>query len=227
MTYRLNFLVMALCLIGAPVYAQETERTEGTELWMGATLKMKLAKKWRLDIEQQLRLEDHESGFEQTFTELGLRYKITDYFDVKGQYRYAFTDEEHNEGRWSIDLGYEYDINNFPLDIGYRLRFQDEKVAWTGEKKTYIRQRLTLDYNLSKLVDPEFEYEWFYKFNNDYEFRRNRYTFSLQWKLSKEAELVTFFRMEDEYNVKKPDRTFIVGLAYSYDLDLRKKKKKK
>ncbi len=113
------------------------------------------------------------------------------------------------------------------MDIGYRFRFQDEKVDWTGEKKTYMRHRLTLDYNLSKLVDPEFEYEWFFKFNDNNEFRRNRYTFSLQWKLSKDAELVTFFRLEDEYNVKKPDRTYIVGLAYSYDLDLRKKKKSK
>lgn len=223
---RLIILVM-LCVISIAAYSQERPRQEGTELWMGATLKMKVYKKLRLDVEQQLRLEDHESGFDQTFTEVGLRYKFSDNFDIKGQYRYAITDDEHNEGRWSIDLSYEYDINNCPLDIGYRFRFQDEKVDWTGEKKTYMRHRLTLDYNLSKLVDPEFEYEWFFKFNDNNEFRRNRYTFSLQWKLSKDAELVTFFRLEDEYNVKKPDRTYIVGLAYSYDLDLRKKKKSK
>lgn len=226
MIYRICFILLfgMLCHV---LPAQERARQEATELWLGATLKMKLSKKFRFDVEQQLRLEDHESGFDQTFTELGLRYKITDNFDVKGQYRYAITDDEHNEARWSVDLSYEYDIKNFPLDIGYRFRFQDEKVDWTGEKKTYIRQRLTLDYNLSKLVDPAFEYEWFYKLNDDHEFRRSRYTFSLQWKVNKKSELETFVRLEDEYNVKQPDRIYIMGLAYSYDLDFRKKKKKK
>ncbi len=226
MTYRICFILI-MGVFYNTLLAQDKPRQEATEVWLGATLKMKLNKKIRLDLEQQLRLEDHESGFDQTFTELGLRYKITDNFNIKGQYRYAFTDDEHNESRWSIDLGYTHDINNFPLDIGYRLRVQDEKVDWTGEKKTYIRQRVTLDYNLSKLMDPAFEYEWFYKFNDDHEFRRNRFTLSLQWKLNKHSELVTFARMEDEYNVKNPDRTYIMGIGYSYDLDFRKKKKKK
>lgn len=223
MTYRISFLFLICTFCGA-LLAQENPRQEATEVWLGATLKMKLHKKFRLDLEQQLRLEDHESGFDQTFTELGLRYKINDNFNIKGQYRYAFTDDEHNEGRWSIDLDYTYDIKNLPLDIAYRFRFQDEKVDWTGEKKTYIRQRITLDYNLSKLMDPAFEYEWFYKFNQDNEFRRSRYTLSLQWKLNKRSELVTFARLEDEYNVNRPERIYIMGLAYSYDLDFRKKK---
>ncbi len=225
MTCRVGFILIVGMFCNV-LLAQDKPREESTEVWLGATLKMKITKKFRLDVEQQLRLEDGEDRFEQTFTELGLRYKITDNFDIKGQYRYSITDEEHNEGRWSIDLNYEYDIKNFPLDIGYRCRFQDEKVDWTGEKKTYIRQRLTLDYNLSKLVDPAFEYEWFYKFNDDHEFRRSRFTLSLQWKLNKHSELVTFARLEDEYNVKKPERIYIMGLAFSYDLDLREKKKK-
>ncbi len=72
---RLIILVM-LCVISIAAYSQERPRQEGTELWMGATLKMKVYKKLRLDVEQQLRLEDHESGFDQTFTEVGLRYKF-------------------------------------------------------------------------------------------------------------------------------------------------------
>lgn len=202
---------------------QETMPEEDTELWTSAQLKIDVLEDWRIDVEQQLRLDDHFSSFHQYFSELGIRYKINKYFDLKAQYRYSVTDEEHNEGRISLDFGAEYDIKDFPVDILYRLRLQDEKIEYTGQKKTYMRHRIGIDYNMSKLVDPYFEYESFFKFNQKNEFRRNRYTLGLQWKLNKKAELVTFGRYQKEFNVKAPKSVFIVGLGYSYDLDLRKK----
>lgn len=214
-----NLALLLLVIIACkPLIAQEKAVEKEHELWTAATFKLKLNKQWRAEVEQQARFDDDVTTFDKTFTELGLRYEPWEFFNIKAQYRYSFNNSEHNEQRLSIDLNFEYDIPDFPLDIEYRLRGQDEKVSYTGEKVTHVRNLFGLDYNLSKLVDPYFEYESFYRFNQKNEFRENRFTLGLQWKINKDLELDTFYRIDREINVKKPDMSFIAGLSLSYDM---------
>lgn len=181
---------------------------------------MEFTKDWRFEVEQQYRFEDTLSTLNKSFTEMGVRYEFTDYFDVKGQYRYSVVENDRNEHRWSLDLSLEYDIDDFPVDVGYRFRVTDEKKSYTGEKSTYVRNRFSLDWNMSKLVDPYFEYENFYRLNQKKEWRTNRFTLGLEWKLSDEADLETFYRIEDEFNVEVPGKQYIFGLSLSYEVEL-------
>lgn len=212
---------MLLQMLGALAMAQEKEQPveKDTELWTGGTLKIEFTKKLRLEVEQQYRFDDNVSTLDNTFTEMGLRYEFTDWFDAKGQYRFTVNDEARNENRLSLDLSFAWNIDDNPLEFGYRFRATDTRTSYTDEKSTYLRNRFSVDYNLSKLADPYFEYESFYKLNDKMEFRTNRYTLGLEWKINDEAEVETFYRVEDEFNTSQRELVHIIGLSISYELE--------
>lgn len=199
---------------------QQPEEVNDMQLWTGAKFKLEFTKDFRLEIEQQYRFEDTLQILDKTFTEMGVRYEFNDYFDIKGQYRYNVNERARNEHRWTIDLSFDYDIDDFPVDVGYRFRFTDEKVSYTGEKTNYLRNRLSLDWNMSKLVDPYVEYENFYRLNQKNEWRVNRFTFGLEWKINDEADIETYYRVEDEFNVEVPENQHIFGLMFSYEIEM-------
>ncbi len=215
-SYTILFLLLAIATSAQEFPKKKTD----IRLWTGGTVKIEFTKDFRLEVEQQYRIEDTISKFESSFTEVGVRYEFTKWFDAKMQYRYSVNEKERNNTRWSLDLSAEYDIDDFPVDLQYRFRFTDSKVDFTGEKSTYVRNRFGLDWNMSKLVDPYLEYELFYKLNDNNEFRGHRLTFGLEWKLSDEADFETFWRFEDEINVDDPKRQYIIGLMVSYDIEL-------
>ncbi len=216
-----KFLFVALILMGnLALFGQDFLEDSDNEIWTGLTLKMKFAKNWRLELEQQARFDEGYSAFKKTFTEVGLRREITDWFDLKAQYRYSINNENFNVSRLSLDASLEWDIDNCPLDIGYRARIQDETTRYTGEKITILRNQISFDYNLDKLVDPFAEYEVFYRFNDKMEFRTHRFTLGLEWKLGKHWDLQTYYRIDHETNVSQPSRQYILAFMFSYDLDL-------
>ena len=102
------------------------------------------------------------------------------------------------------------------------MRIQDTKEAETGRKFTFIRNRAKLEYNMSKLVDPFFLTEVFYRFNDRNEFRAIRYAIGLEWKLNKQLDLLTSFTSQKEINVNSPDKENIFSVRLSYLLDLKK-----
>lgn len=208
-------LIILMFLLSSPLWSQEP-REQDQEFWTGVTGRLHLHKRWRVELEQQLRLNQNWSEFKLSFTEAGVRYEITRRLDVKLLYRFTVIGNDFNEQRWSLDFRYEYDIPDIPLDIIYRLRLQDEKVSYTGQKITQWRNRIGLDYNLTKLVDPFVEYESFYRFNDKQEFRTDRFTFGLEWKLNKRWDLESFYRLDREKNVEIPESQYIVGLRLTY-----------
>ena len=194
----------------------QDSRESDNEFWTGFTYRLHLHKRWRAELEQQLRLQEDWGTFKMTFTEAGMRYEVSEGLDLKLLYRYTLLVDDHNEQRWSLDLKYEYDIKNVPIDLIYRLRFQDEKVFYTGEKKTGLRNLFSIDYNMSKLADPFVEYESFYRFNEKNEFRVDRFTLGVEWKLNKQLDLESFYRMDRQKNVDDPETQHIIGLRFSY-----------
>ena len=216
-----NLLIIYLLL---PIWlsAQTEDSGRDNELWTGATLKASFHKKWRGEIEQQARFNEDISEFKNTFTEIGIRYKLHKFVAVKAQYRYTIRNDKNDRQRLSGDLLFNWKKKKFPLRFQYRMRFQDTKEVESQRKFTFIRNRGKIEYNLSKLVDPYFLTEFFYRFNERNEFRAIRYSLGLEWRLSKEIDLATSFTSQREINVNSPGKENIFALRLSYTLDLKK-----
>lgn len=208
-------LLLTIGLIGTFSILNAQNSTD-TELWTGGIFKLKLNQKFRIDLKGQFRFNDTISLMKSTFTEIGLRYKIDKHFAVKGNYRYIIKPSKNNRSRISLDAYYNWSKKKLPLSIQYRLRFQDTKERASGRKYTYLRNKITVDYNLTKLVDPFLSYERYYRFNQKNEFRTWRFTAGLDWRLAKKIDLTTFYRYQKEINVKNPSAQHIIGIMVTY-----------
>ncbi len=216
-------ILLLTFIIPASVLSQDRD----TELWTGPTFRYNIFNKFRLELEQQVRFFEKVGKLEMTYTELAVRYKIFKFLDAKLKYRYSFfvdydpaiQDDDLDRQRISLDLSAEPDIDFLPVDLEYRFRFQDSRENITGDKFTYIRNRLEVSYNLSKLVDPFTSAEIFYRFNDDNEFRKVRYNFGLEWRISKKIDLDSYYRFQKEIQVKYPDSKHVIGLMLTYDIN--------
>lgn len=193
------------------------------ELWTGGTYKLGITKKVRVEFEEQFRFNNNLSSYNNNFTELRLRYKFNKHFAVKGNLRHTIRYKDFNRRRFTIDAYYNWEKKSFPLRFQYRLRLQDSRVFQTGKKTNYIRNKFSLEYNLTKLVDPFIAYEIYYRLNQKNEFRVSRFTMGLNWKLNKQIDLSTYYRLQRDINIKKPQAQHIIGLMLTYSMKLKKK----
>lgn len=210
------FIVCALFLATQIAYGQ---RPADFELWTGGEVGLKLNKKLGLSLSEQVRFNDTISSIKKTFTELGLKYKVGKNFSFKGNYRLTIPPNENILHRLALDANYQWKKKDTPLSFSYRLRFQHQ----FGKTRTYVRNKVKLGYNLSKLVDPFVAYELFFRFNRKNEFRISRLTAGLDWRVTKKFEITTYYRLQDDIFIKSPQRQHIFGLILSYKLKPNKK----
>ena len=210
---------MILLLINSYVFNQTTDN----QLWTGASVGLKLNKKFTLNLREEFRFDNNISSKKLNFTEIGLKYKLNKHFAFVPRFRLVAIPQKKNKRRFSFDVYYKWKKKKFPLSVGYRFRIQDTK-KFNSKKQgqDYIRNKFTLGYNASKIVDPFIAYEMYYRFDNKNEFRKTRLTLGLDWKLNKRMSLTTYYRIQNEINVKKPDKIKVIGLAFSYNLSLKK-----
>ena len=215
---------MVLLLASDFVFTQTTDN----QLWTNASLGLKLNKKFTLDLREEFRFDNNISSKKLNFTEIGLKYKLNKHFAFVPRFRFIAVPQKKNKRRFSFDVYYKWKKKKFPLSFVYRFRIQDTK-KFNSKKQgqDYIRNKITLGYNASKLVDPFIAYELYFRFDNKNEFRKNRLTFGLDWRLNKKMSLTTYYRLQEEMNVKKPDKIKVIGLAFSYNLSLKKLLNKK
>ncbi len=215
--------LFGVLLIFSPAKGQISDN----HLWTGATFKFRVNKKLRLDIEEQVRFNNDISRLNTLFTEGSILYDLTKSIRVKGNFRYYYDPGSHNSYRYSGDFSYDWSKKGFPIDLGYRFRFQRLIEEHTRESESYIRNKFSADYNLSKVVDPFIAYESYFRLNYINQFTVNRYIVGLEWRLFENVDLETFFMYEDEFGEINPEINRVFGLALSYDFDFRKTFRKK
>jgi hypothetical protein len=190
------------------------------QLWTRATLKFRVNKNLRFDVEEQARFNNDISRLKITLTEGSIVYDLTKKITVKGNFRYICDPYSHNSYRYSGDFSYDFSKKGFPLDFKYRLRLQRDIEEHTRESGSYFRNKFSVDYNLSKLVDPSIAFESYFKLSYVNRFSTNRYIAGLEWRLFKNVDLETFFMYEDEFGEKNPKTNKVFGVGLSYDLKL-------
>lgn len=201
------------CLVS---FGQESDN----QLWTGATMKFRLNKKLRFDLEEQARFNNNISKLNITYTEGGMKYDLNNHISLKGNFRYTYDPYSHNTYRYTGDFDYDWSKKKFPLRLKYRIRFQRNIEAHTLEAASYFRNKFSAGYNLSKPVDPYIEYESYFKLSFINKFTTNRFIIGLEWKISGNIDIDTFYMLEDEFGERNPAIKNVFGIGLSYDLKL-------
>lgn len=219
---RKTILFVIFALVSSALSAQ---RVADTWLWTGAELKVRLSDKLQGHVEEQVRFNDTISSFASALTELGLRYRLGRHFTLGPNFRYITRPNADDRFRYMVDLQYKWKRKGFPLSVRNRLHFQHTVDANSAKVSTYLREKISVKYHLSRVVRPVVEYETSFRFNDKNEFRRNRVTVGMEWRLTDRLDLTTYYRFQDEINVRVPERDHIFAVLFAYTLDLRKRGK--
>lgn len=218
--YSISLLFISLC---SQAFAQE--------LWTGLTLRLKPTKRFTTEIEHQFRFDKGINSLSTTFTELGVGYDITNHFGVKAAYRNTHkTGSErvdNDKQRLSAETFYTLGSDETSFVFAHRLRYQVAREISDEEdidRDDFIRNRFSLDYNLTKKVQPYASTEIFYKLNQNKEIRALWLTLGLKSTISKNMGLHTFYRVEKEQNIKYPETSYMIGLMLVYRIKLYNKK---
>jgi hypothetical protein len=218
-------LIIILLLTG--VYAIADAQVKDVQLWTGPVVKYNITKKFRLDFEQQFRFNQNISHYNFTFSEFGIRYSVFKYLDLKAIYRYTFIPaqpvltnvSENDKSRLAFDASTGVKIFNTGLKVGYRIRYQD---SWDNKTKVsshYIRNRFDIGYNLSKLVDPYASYDSYFRLDGKNKYRQNRFVFGLNWRITKNLGIDSYYLYQKEVNVNHPQTDFVLGLGIVYTIN--------
>jgi hypothetical protein len=226
----LNYYKPFCKLILSLLFVCLCSQVNAQELWTGLTLRVKPIKRLTTEIEQQFRFDNGITGLATTFTEFGVGYDITKRFGVKAAYRNTHkTGSErvdNDKERFSIETFYDIGSDETRFVFSYRLRYQVARETANREnvdRDDYIRNRFSLDYNLTKKVQPYMATEIFYKLNQNNEIRAYWLTMGLKSRISKSIGLNTFYRVEMEQNIDYPKTNYIVGAMLTYRIKLQKK----
>ncbi|MEE9167090.1 MAG: DUF2490 domain-containing protein [Candidatus Neomarinimicrobiota bacterium] len=211
-TFVINCKVITLCLFLQPLYA--VSQTLDNQLWASIKAEKKLASRFKLELEQQIRLKDNLSTFKKTFSEISVRYKLTKNLYFSGDYRFiVYTDQIGR--RISMNATYEGAIGSF--SPRYRLRFQRESEP-EKEPEQHLRNKLTLHYRLSKRLSPYVAGEVFHLIENPAnQFMKYRLTLGIKNRIVKSNSVNFFYRLQKEVNDPKPKTWNIWGLSYEVD----------
>ncbi|MBN2613645.1 MAG: DUF2490 domain-containing protein [Bacteroidales bacterium] len=211
--FSLAGLLFIACHFG---FSQKKDK----ELWSGATFKLDINKDLRVDVEEQVRFNNNISRMNVLISEAGVLYDLNKHFSVKGSFRYSYDPESHNKYRYTADMIYEWSKKGFPLDFKYRLRFQQTFEEHTRESESYFRNKVSVDYNMTKFVDPYISFEPYFKLNGFNEITNYRFAIGLDWDVYKDLSLETFYMFENEFGEPKPKLSSIIGLGLSYRLEI-------
>ena len=196
------------------LFIQSSYGLDDNQSWTSIGFEKKLPYSLKLEFEQELRLKDQLSTFNQTFSEVSLSYRVFDGLNIKIPYRYAIFDDKVKQ-RLSFSGSYKYSFK--PISLKYRAKFQR-----TNEKeknaKDLIRNKFTIEYKLDKKIEPYVSGELLHLYKTDQRpLDECRVSFGVTVDLPRKKSIKIFYTYKKEDITKSsPDEINVFGVAYNF-----------
>lgn len=233
-----NIKLAVLSIISTLFLSRSMAQEEGTtivtsdlETWSKVGLKFKVHKKFTIQLDQGLRLNNNSTIADQYFTDLGFKYKATKNLKFGVGLRYigdrGGNDLFDNDFRINLDAIFKHKVKSF--DFQYRLRYQNKNEMGLSTVdgdyyKNYFRIKAGLKYNIKNWkFDPVFSTELYRDMTKvTGGFDNLRLTLGTSYKMNKFGTLGMYYRVEQELAVSYPKTTYIVGLNYVFTINKKK-----
>lgn len=188
--------------------------------WYGGDLSLSLSKKLSISFEEQIRYEEGNKDYNQSFTEAGLKYKFNKIFYLAPSLRYSVRPEQENRRRISLDVGAKLKKKKSPFKVNLRIRYQNTTEENSNKVLTYMRHKAAATYELTSKWSTYLGSEYFFRFDRRNDWRGRRYTIGLNYQIKKRMKLNFFYRVDEDINVDDPERSHILGFGFSNDIKL-------
>lgn len=195
---------------------QSSYGLDDNQSWTSVGFEKKLPYSFKLQFEQELRLDNQLSTFKQTFSEFSLSYSVFKGFKIELPFRYmAYKDK--TKQRVSFSGSYKYSFK--PVSLKHRTKYQ--RTYEKGEiPEELIRNKLSIMYKLNKKIEPYVSGEFIQLLDaNNYPLDETRFSFGLTYELPKKNSMKIFYTLKNEDKTKNnPDEIGVFGLSYNFSL---------
>ena len=180
--YYLRHWLLIICI-------QSSYGLDDNQSWTSVGFEKKLPYSFKLQFEQELRLDNQLSTFKQTFSEFSLSYSVFKGFKIELPFRYM-TYKEKTKQRVSFSGSYKYSFK--PVSLKHRTKYQ--RTYEKGEiPEELIRNKLSINYRLNKKIEPYVSGEFIQLLDaTNYPLDETRFSFGLTYKLPKKNSIKIF-----------------------------------
>lgn len=223
----LKKIFMVVLISGTTFLVDAQESDFGT--WIEIGLEKQITKKLRLEFEEEIRVFKNFGEFDRFATGIGGAYTFNKYLRAGAGYSWLYK-HRFNKELWEhrhrfhfyVRGRYKFDRFTFTLRERLQTTFVDESIPGFGyNPRTYLRSRLQAAYNIKgSVLAPFTSAEMYYQLNNPKgnQIDNMRYTLGTNWGISKNFDLDSFFRLDQEINVKNPVSYWILGFSFNFSL---------
>ena len=209
MRYKLHLIL--LTILPFLSFAQD----EDLEFWGSMKFSKKLTKKFRFELEEQIRWADSLRLYKKNFTDLGLKFKPHKRHSLALHLRLVDEVDEDKYMRYHIDANSHFTSSNFPVVFQQRLRFQK---SWNPEgvfdKKFF---RLKWGFALkNKVVAPYIAHEYYWRLMEENSLSKQRSTIGISWSMGEALKMKLFLRNQKDLNEEDPDKLGVIGYGMHY-----------
>lgn len=227
-----SVIIFAFIAVGA------TAQVSDFQSWLSAGVKTDISKKFSAGIEAQLRMRDNSSRPNSLLLDPGISFKMNKYLKLAVSYRFSarFSSDNVNTTAHRYNIDAEGRKKFGKLTVKLRTCFQKgfTDITYNENRKpysypAYSRNKLAVEYEVSKRISPYAEFELFIPLNNPLQRNADRYraTIGSSFNLKNRNAIDCFFRVQHELNTANAETDYVIGIGYSYDLKIKKNKKEK
>lgn len=183
------------------------------ELWASVEIQKEFSL-IKIEIEQQLRYNEHYSQFHKTFTDFSLSYINLPIVEFSGKFRYIIYDDKE-KSRIGVSCTIDPNITFFIPNFKFKVQRDYEKDKDPDD--LVIRNKFTFEYPLTEKCIPYTSWEVFHKVEEDsLNYDKYRISIGFEYELSESQSIELFYKYKQELKKSEDEITNIIGLKYEY-----------
>jgi len=207
---------------GTFLVAQHTEQQQ----WFSAAAKYNINDNFSASFEESWRFSEF-SQTSQTYTNVGLNYKISKQLRAGFDYRFiqkgSLLNAENLDNRYSFDFSFREKISDIRISAKtkFQSRYRDIFTSKYGKvPQNYSRNKIEISYKLPVNLTIGFSTEFFIHLSEAKDMNKYldeiRYGLSADYSLGENHTLSAFWLYRDKMNYENPENINVFGLSYEF-----------
>ena len=222
-------LLFSVYLLAILMSGMSQERERDFEVWLKASAETSLGDNLDIELEEQLRLDENASEIKNYFTDVSLKYQLTDHLDLRFATRFSRVNDNQgeiqgyeNHLRFQTGVGTKHVWNRWR--IRNRLVYQHKNELGLSEaegdvSQQFVRIRSAWEYKIRNWsFDPIIRAEYFAPLNKAAAGTDEsiRYGLGTNKDLSDWGKLALFFQSENSINSQEPETVHSLYFQFTY-----------
>lgn len=199
------------------------------QLRSGIQLSGDISEKAKWGVETESRFANNASEFDRILVEPSISFRIKKYMSLAIGYRWSLLNNaEFNRlqnNRLHVDVALHHKIKSLAFKL--RSRFQYDLTSFNKNEvikysDTFYRHAFSIDYNIfGSRFKPSAGIELFHNIDNTklYKIEKYRYSVSINYRLTRNAKISTFYMIDDEVNARNPETNYILGCSIGFRIN--------